>query len=515
MGKASNTSIFKEYCHYLNKYKQKYGKQTILLMQVGSFYEIYAILNDTEQLGELDIYNVCNNIMNITVTPKVNGVLMGGFQMPYSEKFIKLLIQANYNVVIVEQTSEGSGAEREVKKVLSPGTYMEYNDSISSHIMSVFIEQISKSFIAVGISIIDVSTGTNYVYQIGENLDPNYWKDELSRLINYYCPKEFLFQTNNYDLSQKDIINFWEIQSSILQINHYKDSVFQSLEYQNELLQKVFQFETMISPIEQLDMIHTHELRNSYIYLLQYVYEHTQDIIKNIHKPQRINDIHHLSLTSNSVRQLNVVQNYSYYKGKNESLYSICDECGFIGGKRLLKERLLYPSISSEVLESRYNKVEACMENDFYNELNQNIGKLTDTERSLRKMGLGLLSTEGFLNTKLSYDFMIRIIDTLHQNPKLEALYEDYSDDLDKFKQFYEYIHQRFQFKNFIKTDESYFQEGIYEELDEVSKVIKDSKIELDYIALRLSGIIDSKKPGCCKYDKNDRLGYFMYCTKT
>ena len=69
--------------------------------------------------------------------------------------------------------------------------------------------------------------------------------------------------------------------------------------------------------------------------------------------------LHHLSLTSNSVRQLNVVQNYSYYKGKNESLYSICDECGFIGGKRLLKERLLYPSIRSDVLESRYNKVDS------------------------------------------------------------------------------------------------------------------------------------------------------------
>ena len=84
----------------------------------------------------------------------------------------------------------------------------------------------------------------------------------------------------------------------------------------------------------------------------------------------------------------------------------------------------------------------ACMENYFYNELNQNISKLTDTEKALRKMGLGLLSTEGFLNTKLSYDFMIRIIDTLHQKCKLEALYEDYSDDLDKFKQFYEYINQ-------------------------------------------------------------------------
>ena len=146
MGKGSNTSIFKEYCHYLSKYKQKYGDKTVLLMQVGSFYEIYAVLNETEQLGETDIYNICNNIMNITVTPKVNGMLMGGFQMPYSEKFIRVLIQEGYTVILVEQTSEGSGADREVKKILSPGTYMEYNDTVTSHIMSVYIETISQSF---------------------------------------------------------------------------------------------------------------------------------------------------------------------------------------------------------------------------------------------------------------------------------------------------------------------------------------------------------------------------------
>ena len=36
-------------------------------MQVGSFYEIYAILNDTEQRGEVNIYHICQNLMNIAV----------------------------------------------------------------------------------------------------------------------------------------------------------------------------------------------------------------------------------------------------------------------------------------------------------------------------------------------------------------------------------------------------------------------------------------------------------------
>ena len=54
-----STPIFKEYCSHLSKYKEKYGEKTIVLMQVGSFYEIYASLdNDTKQ-GEIDIYNIC------------------------------------------------------------------------------------------------------------------------------------------------------------------------------------------------------------------------------------------------------------------------------------------------------------------------------------------------------------------------------------------------------------------------------------------------------------------------
>ena len=62
-----NTSIFKEYVSYLSTYKGKYGELTVVLMQVGSFYEIYAILNDDEQLGEVNIYHICHNIMYKTL----------------------------------------------------------------------------------------------------------------------------------------------------------------------------------------------------------------------------------------------------------------------------------------------------------------------------------------------------------------------------------------------------------------------------------------------------------------
>ena len=55
-----------------NKYKKLYGKNTIILMQLGSFYEM-LVLNENDKYGELDIYNISNNILNIAVaTKKIN-----------------------------------------------------------------------------------------------------------------------------------------------------------------------------------------------------------------------------------------------------------------------------------------------------------------------------------------------------------------------------------------------------------------------------------------------------------
>ena len=76
--------------------------------------------------------------------------------------------------------------------------------------MSIYIEKI-RNWFSVGISVMDVSTGENYVYQIPPNTDPNYWSDELNRFINYYSPKECLFQLQNASYTLKDIESKWDV----------------------------------------------------------------------------------------------------------------------------------------------------------------------------------------------------------------------------------------------------------------------------------------------------------------
>ena len=150
------------------------------------------------------------------------------------------------------------------------------------------------------------------------------------------------------NLTKDDIITYWDIQNATLQLNHYKTKEYESIVYQNQILTKVFDID---SPLEKLDMIHKHELSKSYVYMLQYIQDHRVDSIRNIDLPEPIDNKTNLSLTSSSVRQLNVINNYSYYKGKHESLFSICNQCGYIGGRRLLRLRLLYPSTNIQAIK--------------------------------------------------------------------------------------------------------------------------------------------------------------------
>ena len=54
--------------------------------------------------------------------------------------------------------------------------------------------------------------------------------------------------------------------------------------------------------------------------MLLYINDHVSETLKNIELPTYINDNKCLCLTSNSIVQLNVINNYSYFEEKNKFL---------------------------------------------------------------------------------------------------------------------------------------------------------------------------------------------------
>ena len=65
---VSKGTVIEDYFEYTEKLKEELGERSILLMQVGSFYEIYCkydTLKD-EYYGSnlIDIINICNGILS-------------------------------------------------------------------------------------------------------------------------------------------------------------------------------------------------------------------------------------------------------------------------------------------------------------------------------------------------------------------------------------------------------------------------------------------------------------------
>ena len=118
--------LIDDYINYQLKYQSKYGDKTVILMQVGSFFEAYAIDNDKEKINIDNLNQICD-LMNIQISRKNKNIiensrsnpLMAGFPLFAIEKFIQILMNHGYTVVLIEQVTEPPEPERKVTNIFS------------------------------------------------------------------------------------------------------------------------------------------------------------------------------------------------------------------------------------------------------------------------------------------------------------------------------------------------------------------------------------------------------------
>ena len=517
----------KKYIDYHEKYVKKYGENTIVLMQSGSHFNIFSIINDEINLGP-DIYHICQNVLNnalqVTKQNKKNpeisfsNCLLAGFPLYVIQKYENILLSNNYTVVVVEQITPPPNPERGVTRVISPGTAIDsYNQQDSHYLMSIYIEKnecMTKVIYITGISVIDLSTGKNYLHYIISKIDDNQlWVDEVGRYIHFYNPSELLFHFKNFLLTENEIIQKWDIYHNSIQINHYSDKAYLKTPFQNEFLQKIFNLNVMMTPIEYFDLEMKHELVVSYIYLLQYINDHIAETLQNIEVPELINDNQCLCLTSNSIRQLNVINNYSYFKGKNESLLSVCNVCVTPMGRRLFKERLLYPSINPEIINQRYDFIDLFRKNKFYVTIQSTLRKVSDLEKSLRKMGLQLLQPNDFFSDTLSFEYVDKVLSLLESEKEVIQKYDPKL--IHSFKEFFNECKETFIFHNLSQStnlEKSILQNNVNRDLDTYDNLSDEYYQRLCSVGIRLSQLLDGSE-NSIKLDYDDRNEWFFYCT--
>ena len=121
----SKANIIEEYFRLYESYSRKYGNNnTILFLQVGSFHEAYQTLTQGFNLQKV------SDILNIIVSKKNKSIIevnnknpyMLGFPSSALNKFLKILIDNGYTIVIGDQITPPPNPNRAITGVYSPGT---------------------------------------------------------------------------------------------------------------------------------------------------------------------------------------------------------------------------------------------------------------------------------------------------------------------------------------------------------------------------------------------------------
>lgn len=487
-------------------------------MQVGSFYEIYGIENDNEKIG--DSIKIAN-LLNIQLTRKNkkivennrNNPLMLGFPISVFNKYIPLLLDDNYTVVVIDQITDPPNPKRKVTKILSPGVMVDNVKKDTNNLVSVFLEYTNNVYCA-GLSSIDFSIGSSMITEL-HNSDRNYIFDEIFKFITTVNPSEVIingYNLDNSELTEEYIKSYLEIDEIVNHINMDNvDSIYYANNYQNDFLGKIYNT-GLLKPIEYLDLETKVYSVISFIKLLQFAYEHNENIIQNIKKPKILNESNNLIMLNNTISQLNLIDKKGII-----SVFSIINYTSTILGKRLLKERLLNPIRDKTELNFRYDLVDNMRK---VYEKYEKLLNIMDIDRLHRKIKLGILNPTDFVNIINAYN-NVKGINKLLQNAgnKLKKLELSNENQLDEF------INKIKRYFNFTKLEtigcneifnESFLNEGINDIIDDIQNNINDiitqsEKIRNDYIKLIKT---KDNQDDLIKMDISDKDGIVLSMTE-
>ncbi|MBD3824803.1 MAG: DNA mismatch repair protein, partial [Epsilonproteobacteria bacterium] len=370
-------------------FENKYGKDTVVFMEIGTFFEVYEINNEERQIGKA---KEIAELLNIQLTKKNKNILENSDKNPLLagvpevsfERYLNRLIQEEkYTVIVIKQKGNPPKVSRYVSQIISPGTNFDYLvDNDDNYIVSLLIDK-HRGIYNVGYSAIDVSTGKTWLFEShGTSEDPSYALDELFNLLNIYKTSEVLITFLDGITDQKHVIQYLEIAEHY----HYSVNNFRpKIEFQNELFKEVYQIQSLLSPIEHLDLERSPMITESLASLIHFVIEHDYHIVQKMHRPNIIDNRRFVYLGNNALEQLGIIS-----KDKNEfTLLKMLDRSATAIGKRLLKERLLNPIMEKNELERRYNLIEKVSSHTRY--LDEMMRGVYDLERLARRLSLGKL----------------------------------------------------------------------------------------------------------------------------
>ena len=438
-------TIVKDYLDLTSKWKNEYGERTLLLMQVGSFFEAYGLLDENNNIKGSNIVDFAE-INDMAISRKnicvgKSKVVMAGFGLPQLDKYIKKLQDNGYTIVVYVQDSQSKNTTRSLNGIYSPGTYFS-NESkdLTNNIICIWINHSSNKIIGIGeqinigISNIDIFTGKTSLFEFTM---PYYHNpctyDELERYISIYNPNECIILSNLDEYIIDDIINFTNIQCSKIhkiilnKNNNYSSDLHKSAEnaekqiYQQEIIKRFYPFdneEIIINEIQNYCIA-----SQSFCYLLDFVYKHNPNLVSKLSKPLYENYTDRLILANHSLKQLNIISD-NRYNGKLSCVSKLLNNCVTPIGKRRFQYNLLNPITDIEKLNKSYNITEYLLTTD-WNKYKELLEEIRDLEKLKRKLVMKKITPKDFSNIYNNILLIDKINILINKDKKLKQYFQD------------------------------------------------------------------------------------------
>ncbi|MDQ7044399.1 MAG: DNA mismatch repair protein [Sulfurimonas sp.] len=475
-------------------FEDKYGLDTVVFMEIGTFYEVYEVNNDDEQIGKA---KEIAELLNIQLTKKNKNIiensdknpLLAGVPAVSFERYLSRLIsEQKYTVIVVKQKGNPPKISRYIAQIVSPGTNFEHIvDNDDNYIVSLLIDKY-RGIYNVGYSAIDVTTGKTFLYEThGTSEDPSYALDEVFNLLNIYRTSEVVLTFLDGISNQRHVMQYLEI------AEHYHYSVNNQrpkVDFQNKLFAEVYQIQSLLSPIEHLDLERSPMITESLAILIHFVIEHDMHIVQKLSMPRLIDNRRFMYLGNNALEQVGIIS-----KDKKEfTLLKMLDKSATAIGRRLLKERLLNPIMEKDELERRYNLIEKVSSHIQF--LDETMRGIYDIERLSRRLSLARLHPfemnhvyESMLSVKelMQYVKKYKIQKTPFHESEIDEFIRDISKSIDLD------VSRRFTNNT---VDENFLMPGVDESIDTLVEENRVMLIAFDDIMKKIETLLVNTNTG-------------------
>ena len=340
------TPLMKQYFGVKEQYPD-----AIVFFRLGDFYEMFG-----------DDAKVASRVLQIALTSrdknKEDQIPMCGIPYFSADSYISKLIRAGHKVAICEQVEDPKQAkgivQREVIRVVTPGTHQPDQPKENAYIMSIFPYQNIS-----GVAVADISTGEFIVYETEKPVE-----DEISR----HEPREILCPA-----SMRDNLYYKEAFIGYY-ITYYDDAYFDYLESYRNLLKQF-----RVASLEGYGCEGLQAGIAAAGGLISYLQE-TQGVLtfKKITVP---NNLSYMFLDAATKRNLELIHN-TKDGSVDGSLLWVLDETLTPMGGRFMRNAIANPLIKPAEIIERQLAVEAVIEDyELFEELRYTLRKVQDVER--------------------------------------------------------------------------------------------------------------------------------------